>query len=122
MTANLGRLEQIELNSIEITTYETKGYDVVVEEAGFEPIGQIVLAGEVSSLETTTPQVFTGTFDGDSYIIKDLHVSQSMVNLSSPPTPAGLFSFIYQAEIKNLVFKNSTFYGTYFVGTFAGYS
>lgn len=131
MTANLGAPEDLGPTGAPSVFYETKGYDEVVGNMGFEPIGQVTMGSRSVTAfseeeEDFLSQLFTGTFDGGNYAIKDLYIDRQMEYRTSQvmdlSQAAGLFGVIYQAELKNLTLQNSAVYGTHFVGGLAGYS
>jgi hypothetical protein len=133
MTANIGAPEEVEYNvapsSAPSVVYETKGYDEVVGDRGFEPIGRPMWSTRSVTAFTEEDgflsQLFTGTFDGNNHTIKGLYVDQEIYTKDAPldiANAAGLFGIIYQAEIKNLTIKDSGIFGRDFVGALAGYS
>lgn len=129
MTSNLGPTEEVVPTKRIEENYETKGYDEVVGELGFEPIGQPVLVGQVSTFSAEDDflsQLFTGNFDGKDNIIKGLFIdkqsNEPLTLVNDMSNTAGLFGIIYQAEIKNLTIKDSVIFGSNYAGALAGYS
>lgn len=124
LTADLGGEEPV---------YETEGYEDVVLEYGWEPVGESYDLAPADAdwdftILTDGPELpfFTGSFDGDDKIIKDLIVDKTYEVCSASDTypsgnEAGLFGVTYQAEIKDLRLFDPQIEGTDYVGALAGY-
>ena len=80
--------------------------DIDLANKPWEPIGN-----------TLAQYQFTGTFDGNGKVIKNLYVDKS----AQPSTPAGLFGS-FAGEIKNVILENATVIGGDWVGGIVGYS
>ena len=94
----------------DLTAYYVLGNDIDASEtsswnngAGFTPIGY-------------NPDLFTGTFDGQGYVIAGLHINR-------PSTAdVGLFGYIEQAKIRNVGLADADVTGLGGVGTLVGSS
>ena len=75
--------------------------DINLDEESWTPIGN------------TPSHAFTGTFDGNGHSISGLRVVADY---------AGLFGFLSNSTVKNLIVKNSTFSGTQYAGAICGHA
>ena len=140
LTADLGGTEPMydslagTLNGdSEEPVFESEGYEDVVLENGWEPVGQYFSyttadTGRDFTISGADPETpfFIGTFDGNDKIIKDLIVDKTYEVASVSSTypsgnEAGLFGVTYQAEIKDLHLMDPQIAGTEYVGALAGY-
>ena len=117
-------------------SYVSTGYDAVVGDPvnGWEPVGRYPMLRSAGSddlfhaLGSDEPNqdLFTGVFDGNGMIIRDLYVmSEDMMPLDYDGPPydaAGLFGTIYMAEVRDVTLMDAYVEGSDYVGTLAGYS
>lgn len=122
--------------AVSSVSYVSTGYDAVVGDPvnGWEPVGRYPMLRSAGSddlfhgLGGDEPgdDLFTGVFDGNGMIIRDLYVmSEDMMPLDYDGPPydaAGLFGTIYMAEVRDVILMDAYVEGTDYVGTLAGYS
>lgn len=90
-------------NDIDMTAAISKNGDYYNEGLGWEPIGN-----------QSTP--FTGTFNGNGKKIIGLNIGRDTSN------HIGLFGYVKNGTIKNLIVENATVQGRQYVSVVAGYS
>ena len=134
LTEDLGPERMYDSYDASMLDYETTGYlDVVTEKDGYwEPVGQFpeVLPESLSirslSADPDFSEAFTGTFDGNGKLIRELRVDRPDVpdigSTSDFDYACGLFGVLYNAEVSDLEFQYAYVRGTDYVGSLAGYS
>ena len=140
LTESLGREIPMDLSvSISVpmdqTVLESAGYNEVVRDKayGWEPVGQFyemgptALGSDFSASGADPAELyFTGTFDGNGKIIRDLYIDRSGLRPEAMDVEyrdsTGLFGVLFQAEVKDLTLQDAYVSGTDYTGALAGYS
>ncbi|MCR5828063.1 MAG: hypothetical protein K6G53_06570 [Bacteroidales bacterium] len=105
----LANIVNVSRNECEgITFLQTQ--DIVCD-AGYTPIGYQGDNGHA---------YFRGTYDGQGHTVSGITVTRS--GNTSTDKYIGLFGYIYEGTVQNVVLANSTFTGYRYVGGIAGYS
>ncbi|GAB1475735.1 hypothetical protein MASR2M70_05670 [Bacillota bacterium] len=138
LMANLEREEVVEVDSLSLpqasaAIFVSTGYNFAVPEKGWEPLGQFPEPASEPEIQSSAIEeisfdaddtFFTGSFNGNGKIIKDLRVNKVNAKAAGadPPTEAaGLFGVLCRAEVKNLTLLDVYVCGSKYVGALAGY-
>ncbi len=103
-------------NSLEGKNIELAN-DIDLSGAYWKPIG----TGNISD-KTITDQAFKGNFDGKGHTISGMVVVGIMGDMAMPVNFSGLFGFISNSEIKNVVIDDSYIYGNGNDGAVVGWA
>ncbi|MDR3013442.1 MAG: hypothetical protein LBU70_09600 [Chitinispirillales bacterium] len=90
--------------------------------AGFKPIGERFVAGNPTDPPDVT-RAFTGTFDGAGYTISGLYINRARVEgEGNDEHNIGLFGYIHDATVKNVIVLADTIRGYTYTGILVGRS
>lgn len=90
--------------------------DIVFEDADYEKGGSFYNSGKGWEPIGTSSNYFRGVFDGNGHKIKNLYINNPEQDY------IGLFGYINNATIKNIILQKANIIGKNYIGGIAGYS